>query len=215
MKIRYLGHASFLITSDKGIRIITDPYKAGCFDGGIKYAPITEEADIVTISHEHDDHNASDISGNPTFVRDVGTTQIKGIEINGFNVFHDESGGADRGQNVIFKMNIDEISVVHLGDLGHPLSDQDIQRIGRVDLLFTPVGGHFTIDAATAEGIVAKLMPKIVVPMHFKTKGCSFPIAPVDDYIRNKEVKRFDGEFEMTKETLPDKMMTYVLNPTK
>jgi len=215
MKIRFLGHSSFLITSEKGVKIITDPYKAGCFGGGIKYAPINEEADIVTISHEHDDHNSTEISGNPTFVRGVGAKQLKGIEINGFEVFHDECGGAERGKNTVFKMNIDGVSVVHLGDIGHQLSDEEIQRIGKVDILFIPVGGYFTIDATTAESIAAKLMPRIIVPMHFKTKGCGFPIAPVDDYIKNKEVKTCDGEFEITKENLPDKMMTYVLNPTK
>ena len=215
MKIRFLGHASFLITSEKGIRIITDPYKAGCFDGGIKYAPITEEADIVTISHEHDDHNSTDISGNPTFVRGIGVKQLKGISINGFEVFHDESGGTERGQNTIFKMKIDGMSIVHLGDLGHPLADEDVQRIGDVDILFIPVGGYFTIDAATAEIVVSKLAPRIVVPMHFKTEGCSFPIAAVDEYIANREAKEFDGEFEISKETLPDEMMIYVLTPTK
>lgn len=215
MKIRYLGHSSFLITSEKGVRIITDPYKAGCFGGGIKYAPINEEADIVTISHEHDDHNSTEISGNPTFVRGVGAKQLKGIAINGFEGFHDECGGTKRGQNTVFKMNIDGVSVVHLGDIGHQLSDEEIQRIGKVDILFIPVGGYFTIDATTAESIAAKLMPRIIVPMHFKTEGCGFPIAPVDDYIKNKEVKKCDGEFEINKENLPDKMMTYVLNPTK
>jgi L-ascorbate metabolism protein UlaG (beta-lactamase superfamily) len=215
MKIRFLGHSSFLITSEKGVRIITDPYKAGCFGGGIKYAPINEEADIVTISHEHDDHNSTDISGKPTFVRGVGAKQLKGIEISGFEVFHDECGGAERGQNTVFKMSIDGVSVVHLGDIGHQLSDEEIQLIGKVDILFIPVGGYFTIDATTAESIAAKLMPRIIVPMHFKTEGCGFPIAPVDDYIKNKEVKKCDGEFEISKENLPDKMMTYVLNPTK
>jgi len=215
MKIEFLGHASFLITSQTGLRIMTDPYKPGCFDGGIKYDPITEEADIVTISHEHDDHNCTDIKGNPVFVRGAEKKNIRGIEIIGTDVFHDESGGTERGKNTIFKMKVDGMNIVHLGDLGHPLSDQDAKEIGGVDVLFVPVGGYFTIDAKIAESTVNKLNPKVVVPMHFKTDKCGFPIAPVDDYITNKDIKKCDGEFEITKEQLPSKMTTYVLTPTK
>jgi len=215
MKIRFLGHASFLITSVTGLRIITDPYKPGCFDGGIKYDPITEEADVVTISHEHDDHNCTDIQGNPVFVRGSEKRDIKGIEISGTNVFHDESGGTERGKNTIFKLKIDGMNIVHLGDLGHPLSDQEVEKIGGVDILFVPIGGYFTIDSTIAESTTKKLNPKVVVPMHFKTDKCGFPIAPIDDYIRDKDVKKFDGEFEINKEQLPDKTTTYVLTPTK
>jgi L-ascorbate metabolism protein UlaG (beta-lactamase superfamily) len=215
MKVKFLGHASFLITSKTGIRIMTDPYKPGCFDGGIKYDPITEEADIVTISHEHDDHNCTDIRGNPIFVRGTEKQDIKGIEITGTSVFHDESGGTERGENTIFKMKVDGMNIVHLGDLGHPLSDQDVKKIGSVDILFVPIGGYFTIDSELAESTVNKLNPRIVVPMHFKTDKCGFPIAPIDDYIRNKDVKQCDGECEINKDQLPDKMTTYVLTPTK
>jgi L-ascorbate metabolism protein UlaG (beta-lactamase superfamily) len=215
MKIKFLGHASFLITSERGIRIITDPYKPGCFNGGIKYAPITEEADVVTISHEHDDHNATDIDGNPTFVRGSGRKDLKDIKIQGYDVFHDESGGKERGKNTIFQMTVDGMSIVHLGDLGHPLSDNDIEKLGAVDILFVPVGGHFTIDAEIAEKTVSRLQPKIVVPMHYKTDKCGFPIASVEDYLINKEAKKLSGEFEITKETLPEETTTFVLTPTK
>ena len=215
MKIKFLGHASFLITSEKGIRIITDPYKPGCFDGGIKYDPITEDADVVTISHEHDDHNATNIGGNPTYIRATGKQNFKDIAIQGYDVFHDESGGKERGRNTIFKMTVDGINIVHLGDLGHPLSDEEIEQIGAVDILFVPVGGYFTIDAELAEKTVGRLQPKVVVPMHFKTGKCGFPIAPVEDYTKNKETRKLDGEFEITKETLPERTTTFVLMPTK
>ena len=215
MKIKFLGHASFLITSEKGVRIITDPYKPGCFDGGIKYSPITEEADVVTISHEHDDHNATDIAGNPAFVRDSDRKEVKDIVMQGYDVFHDETGGKERGKNIIYKMTVDNVNIVHLGDLGHPLSDDEIAKIGSVDVLLVPVGGYFTIGAQIAVQMVAKLKPKIVVPMHFKTDKCGFPIAPVEDYTKNKEIKKLAGEFEITKEDLPEVTTTFVLTPTK
>jgi L-ascorbate metabolism protein UlaG (beta-lactamase superfamily) len=215
MKVKFLGHASFLITSEDGTRIITDPYRPGCFAGGIKYEPITEEADIVTISHDHDDHNCTDIQGDPTFIRGAGEKESKGIKITGTDVFHDESGGKERGKNTVFKMMIDGMSVVHLGDLGHPLSDHQVQEIGKVDVLLIPVGGYFTIDAVTADNITKQLDPKIVIPMHYKTEKCGFPIAAVDEYTKNKTTKKIEGEFAITKENLPKTMTTYVLIPTK
>jgi len=215
MKIKFFGHASFLITSENGVRIITDPYKPGCFDGGIKYDKITEEADIVTISHEHDDHNETDINGAPVFVRGAGTQDVKGIKIKGVEFFHDESGGKERGKNTVFNMQIDGMNVVHLGDLGHKLSPGDVDKIGNVDVLLVPVGGYFTIDAAAADEVIALLKPKVVIPMHFKTEKCGFPIAGIDDYIKDKEVKRVDGEFEIKKEDLPIDTSIYLLNPTK
>ncbi|MCK4453147.1 MBL fold metallo-hydrolase [candidate division WOR-3 bacterium] len=215
MKVKFLGHAAFLITSDTGVRIITDPYKPGCFDGGIKYDQITEEADIVTISHEHDDHNETKINGDPTFVKSADAKVIKDIKISGVNVYHDTSKGKERGTNIIFNMIIDRMNIVHLGDLGHDLSHEEIEGIGNVDVLFIPVGGYFTIDAKVAESVINALKPKIVIPMHFKTDKCGFPIAPIDDFVQGKEVEKIDRELEVTKESLPEKTTVYVLSPTK
>lgn len=215
MKVKCLGHAAFLITSDAGVRIITDPYKPGCFDGGIKYDQITEEADIVTISHEHDDHNETNINGNPTFIRSADVKIVKDIKFSGVDVFHDTSEGKERGNVVIFNMSIDGLNIVHLGDLGHDLGPKEIESIGNVDVLFIPVGGYFTIDAKIADNVINVLKPKIVIPMHFKTDKCGFPIAPIDDFIREKEVKKVNGEFEIKKDTLPANTVIYVLNPTK
>lgn len=213
MKIRYLGHASFLLTSDGGVRIITDPYRPGCFDGGIQYGKISEAADIVTISHEHDDHNETDIAGEPSFVRDAAPRQIKGIAIQGFETYHDTDKGSERGSNVVYKMVIDGMNVVHLGDLGHTLSAQEAETIGDVDVLFVPVGGHFTIDTQAADQVIAALKPKVVIPMHFKTGKCGFPIAPVEEFIKGKDVRKTDSELELKKDELPVDIAVYVLSP--
>lgn len=215
MKIKFLGHSSFLITSDKGVRIITDPYKPGCFNGGIKYDRINEEADIVTISHEHDDHNETNINGTPSFVRGSKTQEIKDINISGVDVYHDTSSGKERGENTIFNMLIDDINVVHLGDLGHGLTGEEVSNIGNVDVLLVPVGGYFTIDSKVADNIINVLKPKVVIPMHFKTDKCGFPIAPVEEFVKDKEFNKVDGEVEIKKDTLPDNTVIYVLNPTK
>ncbi len=215
MKIKFLGHAAFLITSEKGIRVITDPYKPGCYGGGIKYGPITEEADIVTISHEHDDHNERGIKGEPEFIHQPGEKEIKGIKISGYEVYHDKSSGKERGKDIIYNMEIDGVNVVHLGDLGHTLTKADAEKIGNVDVLLIPVGGYFTIDAKEAQEIVNLLKPKVVIPMHFKTSKCDFPIAPVEDYTMGKETKTFGGEIEIVKDNLPVQTTIYVLSPTK
>ncbi len=215
MKIKFLGHASFLITSNDGVKIITDPYKPGCYGGGIKYDPITEEADIVTISHEHDDHNETKLKGKPVFIKEAGKQEVKGITINGVSVYHDKSGGKERGKNTIYNMLIDGMNVVHLGDLGHTLSSAEAEKIGNVDVLLVPVGGYFTIDAKDAEEVIKLLKPKVVIPMHFKTSKCDFPISPVEDFTKGKTVEKVGGEVEITKEKLTDKGVIYVLTPVK
>jgi L-ascorbate metabolism protein UlaG (beta-lactamase superfamily) len=214
MKIKFLGHASFLITSEEGVRIITDPYKHGCFNGGIQYGPITEKADIVTISHEHDDHNETNIKGNPTFVRNSRTQTIRGITVTGVDVYHDTRAGKERGSNIIYNMSIDGVNVVHLGDLGHELSPDEVRQVGSADVLFVPIGGYFTMDAVAVDKVISALKPRVVIPMHFKTKKCGFPIAPLNDFIKGKKVEEKNGEVDITKKNLPKTTAIYVLHPT-
>lgn len=122
MKIKWLGHASFLVTSEEGKKIITDPYSIA---GGISYSPINESADIVTISHDHRDHNNDEaVAGNPQVIREEGIRKVKGIEFKGIPSYHDVARGSQRGNNIIFCFTVDGINVCHLGDLGHLLNDK-------------------------------------------------------------------------------------------
>ncbi|MBN1176453.1 MAG: MBL fold metallo-hydrolase, partial [Dehalococcoidales bacterium] len=128
MKIKWLGHAAFLITSDNGTKIITDPYETS---EGLKYGEITDSADIVTISHDHGDHNnAAAVKGNPQVVRD--SAEAKGINIKAIATAHDDKGGSERGKNTVFCFQVDGVRVVHLGDLGHLLTDNQVVEIGKV-----------------------------------------------------------------------------------
>lgn len=211
MKVKWLGHASFLITSEDGTRIITDPYATGM---GISYGDIKEHADVVTVSHEHGDHNnAAAVSGNPEVVKEAGVHEAKGIRFNGIASYHDEAEGSQRGPNTIFCFAVDGISLCHLGDLGHQLSAAQAAEIGDVDVLMTPVGGFFTIDAAVASDIVEKLQPRVVIPMHYSTEKCAYPIAGVDDFLKGKaNVNRMDAsEAEFTKKDLPSSTEIVVL----
>ena len=215
MKVKWLGHACFLLTSDSGLRIMTDPYTAGVF--GLDYAPPSETADILTVSHDHADHNnVAAVKGNPRVVRGSGSQEVKGIQFKGVASAHDRSWGKERGSNTIFCFALDGINVCHLGDLGHDLSVQTVADIGDVDVLLIPVGGNFTIDAAAADRICQKLAPKVVVPMHFKNDRCpGFPVAGVDDFTqRRQQVRAVAGsEVELKKEELPAATETLVLRP--
>ena len=203
MKIKWMGLASFLITSDSRTRIITDPYETG---GDLSYGEIRESADIVTVSHEHFDHNnVAAVQGNPQILRKVGEAEVKGIRFKGVGSLHDDVGGKERGKNTIFWFDVDGVKVCHLGDLGHQLSDEQVSEIGSVDVLLVPVGGIFTIDANVATRLCNRLKPKMIIPMHFRDGKCRFPIAGVDEFLRGKEnVSRLDtSEIELRGEELP------------
>jgi L-ascorbate metabolism protein UlaG (beta-lactamase superfamily) len=194
---------------------MTDPYTAGVY--GLDYAPPSETADVVTVSHDHADHNnVAAVKGNPQVVHGPGSQEAKGIQFKGVASAHDQSSGKERGANTIFCFALDGINVCHLGDLGHDLSDQTAADIGDVDVLLIPVGGNFTIDAALADRICQKLAPKVVIPMHFKNDRCpSFPVAGVDDFTRRRQqVRTIAGsEVEIEKERLPATTETIVLRP--
>lgn len=214
MMINYLGHAAFLIITQNGTRIIMDPYNHMAYGDSFRYQAVDETADIVTISHDHDDHNFNDIKGNPRYIKEPGHWVIDSITIDGYESFHDDQKGKQRGKNIIFTVHGDGLSIVHLGDLGHPLSDNQIKQIGPVDILLIPVGGKYTIDAATAGAMVSSIKPKIVIPMHYQTDRCFFPIAPVDSFVKNRAFKNFDGLIDINPAELPETTTCYVLKPT-
>jgi len=215
MKIEWYGQAAFLITSDSGARIITDPYTPGGF--GLNYTDIGESADIVTISHDHADHsNVGGIQGNPEVVR--GSTEVKGIKINAVATAHDDSGGSQRGGNNVYCFEVDGVKVCHLGDLGHMLSGEQAAAIGKVDILLIPVGGNFTIDAKVATEVANKLSPKVIIPMHYKNERCpTFPVAGVEEFLEGKDnvVRSDESEVEYRANDIPDEVMIQVLNPSR
>lgn len=213
MKIKWLGHACFLITSRDGIRIITDPYAVG---GGIKYAPVTEAADVVTVSHDHGDHsNVSSVQGRPEVVKGSGAKTARGIQFRGIATYHDAARGQQRGSNTVFCFTVDDIRLCHLGDLGHKLDPGQVNEIGAVDMLFVPVGGFYTIDATVANQTIEQLRPRVVIPMHFRTPRCDYPIADVEDFlVGRKNVRRAEAsEVEFEPNSLPASTETVLLRP--
>lgn len=206
MKIMWYGHAAFKVTTEAGVRIIIDPYQSGAFGGALSYGKITDEADIVLSSHDHDDHNyVKDIAGPFTLINRKGEYTEKGVKIRAIPTFHDASRGSERGENLIFVIEADGLTLGHTGDLGHILEKSILSSLGRMDILLLPVGGFYTIDAREAARILNDIGPLVTIPMHFKTEKCDFPIAPVEEFTAGKKgVKVFDGsEVDIRKDTLP------------
>ena len=212
MKVKWLGHSSFLITAENGAKVITDPYTV---NERIKLAPVTESADIVTVSHEHGDHNnTATVKGNPQVLRGAVNTTIKGIVIKGILAFHDATDGKQRGANTIFCITADGVKLCHMGDLGHQLSDKQLAEIGKVDVIMTPMGGNYTIDAATATELMNKLKPGVTIPMHYRNPKVDYPVETVDAFTKDKKnVKVLDSsEIEVKKGAVP-KNQIIVLKP--
>ncbi len=185
--VTWLGHACFEILPAKGPRVVVDPF--GAMVGTYPWTP--PQADVVLVTHEHPDHNAADrVAGHPVIIRGVGLHKVGGVGFNGIAAFHDNDGGKERGVDTLFAFTLGRIRFLHLGDLGQDrLTPAQLAQIGKVDVLFIPVGGFFTIDAAHADAVVAQLRPRVVIPMHYKTRytAANLPLVGVDGFLRGKK----------------------------
>ena len=166
MEITYFGRSCFKLKNKCGV-LVTDP-----FGENYGHLPSTLAADIVTVSHSHTDHNAvfrvKKVNDEQLVINCAGEYEKKGISVFGVESWHDDQNGALRGNNLIFTILMDGISVCHVGDLGQKtLTDEQIGRIGEVDVLLCPVGGNYTIDAKAAVAVMKQLEPKYFVPMHY------------------------------------------------
>lgn len=211
MKIKYFGHACFLITSKNGLRILTDPY-----DESIGYKTGKIPAEIVTCSHSHFDHSyLQRATGNYQVVKTDGKQNVKGILFEGISTFHDRTQGRERGSNIVFLFEVDGIKICHLGDLGHILTPAQVAGIDGVDILFLPVGGIFTINFQEATEVMLQILPKVTIPMHYKTKDLNFSIDGVEKFLNGKEkIKRLPSEIEIKKENLPETSEIWVMEYT-
>ena len=210
MKIKWLGHSSFLIESERGIKIITDP-----FDETLGYKLPRIKTNIVTVSHEHFDHNyVRGVKGRPVVFKGSVNRESHKMEFKGISSYHDSVFGGQRGLNTIFVIKADGLCLCHLGDLGHILNADRLAEISKVDILFIPVGGSYTINSDQATQIMEAIKPKITIPMHYKTEAIKLSIDPVDLFLFNKKnIQRLkSNEFEITVDTLPKNTQIYVLS---
>lgn len=204
MKIKWNGHASFTITASDGTVIVTDPYDPTGYGGVLMYEQVKDKADGVLVSHDHADHNyVKGIPGSPEVIKGPG--RVKDIKVKGIPTYHDESGGSQRGENIVFVFAVDGMNICFAGDLGHLLSNEQIDAIGPLDLLLIPVGGTYTVDADGAAKIAEALNPRLIIPMHYKTDKCDLPISAVDNFLDKMEkVSRLrKSEIELSRDQLP------------
>lgn len=217
MEISYYGHSTFKLKGKAG-SVVTDP-----FDNYIGLTLPTLSADIVTVSHDHKDHNATiKVKGTtrrekPFIVDQAGEYEVGDISIFGTKTFHDETEGSKRGENTVFTIMLDEITVCHLGDLGHELTSEQISEIGAVDVVLCPVGGVFTIDPALAAKTIRSLEPSIAIPMHYKTAAHNQDIfgevKELSDFLKVYGVETAPIErLKLEKDRLPEETELVVLS---
>ena len=204
MKIKWFGQSCFMITSENGTKVLTDPFKKML---GYKLPEI--EANIVSTSHEHGDHNnINAVKSSFVHINELGEFSEDGIEIKGVETFHDKFSGSKRGKNTVYNFKIDEINICHCGDLGHILSSNQIEEIGNVDILLLPVGGLATINAFDAAQVIKQLNPTIVIPMHYRTKALGligYIFGTVDKFISASGLKAKEyEELELNKANIED-----------
>ncbi|MBN2025877.1 MAG: MBL fold metallo-hydrolase [Actinobacteria bacterium] len=210
VRISWLGHAMFLAEDGEGHRLATDPY-----NDYVGYPLPDIEAGIVLVSHDHADHsNTGMIKGNPVVVHDPSARDVAGIKIAGFPTFHDAKKGAERGNNIIFRWEMQGLTFVHLGDLGHALDAETAGELAGPDVLFVPVGGFFTIEPDIAAEVVEVLKPRIAVPMHFRNDACGFPIETEGPFVAHfSAVERTGKEpVYISPEDLPEPTLVLVMD---
>jgi len=211
VKIKWFGQSCFLLTAGDGTRLLMDPFKS---DSHLSYKQVNEKVDLVTVSHEHADHNYTDaLPGKPEIVRGSADKTVKGVKVRGIDVLHDDDGGKKLGVNTVFCVVMDGIRVCHLGDLGHRLLEKQLDAIGKVDVLLVPIGSVFTIDVEAANAICEDIKPHIAIPMHYKTDRCQFLQWSAEDFVKGKsKVRRIAGsELEILSNSLPTESEVVVL----
>jgi len=212
MDVTWLGHSCFRIKGSQAV-IVTDPYPPD-----LGYSPGKLTADIVTVSHQHPSHSyVQGIGGEPKLVTGPGEYEISGVLIIGIATFHDADRGGKRGKNTVYLMEIDGISVCHLGDLGHALTASQTEEIDDVDVLLLPVGGVSTVDAPMAAEIIRQIEPKVVIPMHYKTPVLNRELEPVENFLKEMGIEQIQSQpkLSFTRSSLPATTQVFLLDYLK
>ena len=207
--IDWLGHSCFRIKGSHGV-IITDP-----FPPDLGYSLGKPTARIVTVSHQHPSHSyVQGVGGEPRVVKGPGEYEIGDVLILGIATFHDAVGGKNKGKNTVYLMEVDGMSICHLGDLGHVLNAEQVEEIDDVDVLLLPVGGVSTLNAPMAAEVIRRLEPKVVIPMHYKTPAISRRLGTVDEFLKEMGVEQIESKpkLSLTKSNLPASTQVFLLD---
>jgi L-ascorbate metabolism protein UlaG (beta-lactamase superfamily) len=210
VRISWLGHAMFLVEDGEGHRLVTDPY-----NDYVGYTLPDISAGIVLVSHDHADHsNIGMVKGDPAVVRDPSPRDVAGVKVVGFPSFHDAKGGSERGSNIIFRWEMQGLTFIHLGDLGHALDAETTRELAGADVLFVPVGGFFTIEPDGAAQVVETLRPRIAVPMHFRNDACGFPIESEEPFASHFPAVERTGKVPIyiSRDDLPEPILVLIMD---
>ncbi len=205
MEITLLGHDCFRLKG-REVALVTDPFAPA--EGSLRVG-----ADIVTVSHGHPGHdNVDAVEGSPRAVTGPGEYEIKGVLITGVATFHDAEGGKARGRNTVYLVEMDDLRLCHLGDLGHVLSSDQVDEIGTVDVLFIPAGGQGTISSAQAAEVISQLEPNVVVPMDWMTRDGQ-PNGALEKFCHEMGIKEIETQprLSVAKGSLPSETQVVVL----
>ncbi len=211
MEVIWYGHASFKIKGKTG-SVIIDPFDPEVV--GLKL-PRDLSADIAIKTHDHPDHNKMDLIKDAQLViQGPGEYEYNGIAVTGVASYHDTKTGEERGKNTIYNIEVDGVNVVHLGDIGHILSEDQVADIGNTDILLIPIGGTFTIESKAASEIISQLEPKIVIPMHYKIEGLKFELETPEKFLKEMGAENIEpvNKLTITKDKLPDELQVVVLS---
>ncbi len=209
MDINWLGHSCFRIRGRQAV-IVTDPYPPD-----LGYSLGKPTADIITVSHQHPSHSyLQGVGGKPKLVTRPGEYEISGVLIIGILTFHDAEGGEKRGKNTAYLMEVDGMTICHLGDLGHVLTVEQLEEIGDVDVLLLPVGGVSTINASMAAEVIRQIEPKIVIPMHYKTPVLNRELGPVEKFLKEMGIEQISSQpkLSLTPSSLPTSTQVFLLD---
>lgn len=212
MDIYFLGQSCFKIKG-KTATVIIDPYDPDFI--GLKL-PKDLEAQVVLSTHDHKDHNnVVAVTGNPLIITGPGEYETKGVSIKGITTFHDKVGGAEKGTNTIYHVLIDGINIVHLGDLGHILTEEQSSEIDSMDILMVPVGGKYSLNAEEASEVVVQMEPKIVIPMHYQIPELKIEgLDSVENFLKEMAAENVEPQpkLSITRDKLPETTTIVVLN---
>ena len=217
MEIKYIGHSCFRLKG-KDTAIVIDPYDPKMT--GYKLPSL--DADVVLTTHKHKDHAyVKGVKDYKLLIETPGEYEVAGTFVYGVRTFHDANQGKDRGGNTIFQIVMDGFNLLHLGDLGHELTTEILERISNIDVLMIPVGGTYTIDAKTAVKVISAIEPGIIIPMHYQTKDLTGLGEKIDDLkvfleemgVEDNGVQRAEKLTLKSKSDIPDESEVYILSP--
>ena len=211
MEITWLGHSCFRLRGREAV-VVTDPCaKSTGYNIG------RPTADIVTVSHDHPGHNnVAAVAGTPRVVQGPGEFEIAGVLIVGIRTYHDGQKGQKLGKNTAYVVELDDVRVCHLGDLGHVPTPDQVEELSGVDILLMPVGGGNTIGASAAAETVSLLEPKLVIPMHYQTPAAKAQLEPLDRFLKEigarTALEERQPKLSVTSSTLPHETKVLVLD---